>query len=75
MKDNRYLFQKILNYARQTEQYTQAMTYETFVKDSKTVAACAFAICQIAELTQHISDGDKKLYPRYYQGKLAGIVA
>ena len=59
MKDNKYIFQKILNYIRKISGYVEGVDYEGFAKDEEKVFACAFALCQISELTQKISGEEK----------------
>ena len=43
------ILQKIIGYASDALEYTRGSDFDTFMKDKKTVSACAFAVGQICE--------------------------
>ena len=50
------IVRKILDYAKETLTFIGEYEYSDFMADRKTIAACAFAISQIGELSNSISD-------------------
>ena len=53
---DRVVLQKIMKYASDAVSYVGDLDYDTFIADSKTLSATAFAIGQIGELARVISD-------------------
>ena len=62
MKDSRHVFRKILDYIRKIQVYVKGVDYKSFITNEEKIFACAFAVCQISELTQQISDAERKRY-------------
>ena len=63
MKDKKQYFAKMLGYVKNAQKYIGGLTYEDFVKDEKTVSACAFAIFQIGEQTGKFDQKERERYP------------
>lgn len=61
MKD-KITIQKISNYISDTLEYINEMDYKDFIRDKKTLSACAFNISQIGELVNDISNETKESY-------------
>jgi len=52
---DRIIMQKIINYINEVKEYVGDITAEVFLKDRKTMTACAFSVSQIGELAKEIS--------------------
>jgi len=63
MKDHdRIIIQKIIQYSTDALNCISGCSYDNFVADKKTVFACAFAIGQIGELANLLSEETKTEY-------------
>jgi|GEM_PF-2296471 uncharacterized protein with HEPN domain len=60
---DRIILQKITGYAKETGEYIQGMTYDAFMQDRKTIAASAFCVSQIGELTNDVSESTQSAHP------------
>jgi len=61
-KKDRIIIQKIVNYIGEVKEYTKNMNSHEFLKDKKTMAACAFSVSQIGELAKEISEETQTRY-------------
>lgn len=52
---DKIILQKISGYISDVAQYINGLTFEMFMKDKKTIYACAFSASQIGELAKDIS--------------------
>jgi uncharacterized protein with HEPN domain len=59
---DRIILQKIINYINEIEQYITDYSFEMFMKDKKTMSACAFSVSQIGELSKEISGDTQSKY-------------
>ena len=59
---DRILIQKIINYINEVKEYVDGMTTEKFLKDKKTITACAFSVSQVGELAKEISEETQAKY-------------
>ena len=57
---DKIIIQKIIKYTNEIFEYTENMSSHDFLKDKKTMAACAFSVSQIGELSKEISDETQK---------------
>jgi len=73
MKDSKIVFEKILNYIEKIKSYIKGVSYESFVLDEQKVFACSFALSQISELTQKISDEEKKRHKNIPWSAIRGL--
>ena len=53
---DRIIIQKIINYIKDIEEYTDKLQAKEFLNDKKTITACAFTVSQIGELVKEISE-------------------
>ena len=53
---DRAILNRINTYISDITQYVDGYTFEEFMADKKTLAACAFSVSQIGELAKEISD-------------------
>ena len=53
---DKIILQKMQVYISDVLQYIEGFTFESFMADKKTLAACAFTVSQIGELVRGISD-------------------
>lgn len=63
----------ILNCARNIRDYTEGMSYEAFLDDSKTIRAVAFEFTTIGEAARVIPQEIQKQYSHVPWGKMQGI--
>ena len=56
------VFRKILKYAKDTLLYVNGLDYDSFIADSKTLSAVAFALGQIGELAKNVSPETQAIY-------------
>jgi uncharacterized protein with HEPN domain len=52
---DRIVIQKIINYINEVKEYVGDMTTDDFLKDKKTMTACAFSVSQVGELAKEVS--------------------
>lgn len=52
---DRVILQKISGYINDVAQYIEGLSFEDFMSDKKTIAACAFSVSQIGELANEVS--------------------
>ena len=53
---DKIILQKIIAYIEDVYQYVHGFDFDSFLKDKKTVSACAFTISQIGELASKLSE-------------------
>ena len=53
---DKIILQKIANYIAEIAEYIASHDICSFMKDKKTISACAFNIGQVGELANHVSD-------------------
>ena len=53
---DKIIIQKIIGYIRDAISFTEGLELEEFMRDKKTISASAFAVGQIGELVQELSD-------------------
>jgi len=56
------IIQKIIGYINDIKEYTEFMGYQEFLRDKKTISACAFTVSQIGELAKEISVETQEKY-------------
>ena len=71
-KDN-LIITKIIHYCDDIADYIFGMNETDFQADSKTVAACAFCLGQIGELTKKVSEDKKASLPQIPWHKMYGL--
>lgn len=59
---DRIILQKIISYISDIEQYETDYDFELFMKDKKTMSACAFSVSQIGELAKEVSEDTQNNY-------------
>lgn len=57
---DRVILNRINTYISDITQYVDGCTFEEFMADRKTLAACAFSVSQIGELAKEISDDTQR---------------
>lgn len=57
---DRSILQKISVYINEVAYYVEGFSFENFMTDRKTLAACAFSVSQIGELAKEISEDTQK---------------
>lgn len=74
MKDkDRIILQKIISYANDTLMYTENMSFDLFMKDRKTISACAFSIGQIGELVKEVDSITQENNPQIPWKSIRGM--
>ena len=53
---DKIVLKKIVGYIDDVAQYVSGLDSEAFLKDKKTISACAFAVSQIGELANEVSE-------------------
>jgi len=51
------ILKKIIDYIDDVGQYVQGFDFDSFIRDKKTLSACAFSVSQIGELVGELSAG------------------
>lgn len=65
MKDkDKLILKKIAGYIEEADSYVNNLSYDAFLKDSKTMFATAFVLGQIGELANRISPETEMSYPQ-----------
>ena len=64
---------KIAKYCADIMRYTKDMDENDFINDDRTVAACAFCLGQIGELSKKMSEDGKKSYSKVPWHKMYGL--
>lgn len=59
---DKIILQKIRAYIDDVAQYIDGFSFEVFMKDKKTLSACAFSVSQIGELAKEISEDTQEKY-------------
>ena len=64
---------KLIHYSNDISTYIANLDKTAFINDSKTMAACAFCLGQIGELTKKISPEFKENHPQIPWHKIYGL--
>ncbi len=70
---DRFILQKINDYVGDVSQYIEGFSFESFMADKKTLAACAFSVSQIGELANNLSTGLQREHPHIPWKSIRGM--
>ncbi len=70
---DRLILQKIGNYIHDVTQYIDGFSFDDFMKDKKTISACAFSVSQIGELENEVSAETQTQYPNIPWKSIRGM--
>lgn len=59
---DRIIIQKIIGYINDIESYIDGLKAKEFLRDKKTITACAFSVSQIGELVKEIDEETMEKY-------------
>lgn len=57
---DKVILKKIVNYIDEINSFVKNYSFNDFMKDRKTISACAFSISQIGELSKEISESTQE---------------
>lgn len=70
---NEIILQKLLGYAEKIISYCKGHSYDSFIKDTKTVEACVFNLSQMGELCKSVDDNFVKTHPQIPWNEMYGL--
>lgn len=72
-RKDRIIFQKVIGYISEAGRYVSEYDFDTFLKDTKTISACAFVVMQIGELIKEVSPETQNDYPQIPWNSIRGM--
>ena len=72
-RKDRIIFQKVISYISEVSRYTADSDFQAFLKDTKTISACAFVVMQIGELIKDVSPETQNDYPQIPWNSIRGM--
>ncbi len=70
---DKVVLQKILGHMTSASKFIAGYTIDAFVKDEKTITACAFVVSQIGEVVRLLSDETRQQYPNIPWKQMTGM--
>jgi len=61
LSKDKTVLQKIITYIDDVAEYTMGLDFNSFLKDKKTMTACAFSVSQIGELAKELTEETQNL--------------